>query len=181
MKRLSILAALGLLCALTSPASAQSTGDVGTQACRAVQLDAQEAVSSGGPYKNNGQVVKVAAKVVSPATESGEITAACASCIKNQFTSKVPIDDQSACGLEPDLCEESGGPGWQNQVIVFASYAFIGSSFTPQTCCQACVDASNCVAWDWFEDTRCAQVTNASQCSDRTQDAIFSAGIIRCP
>jgi hypothetical protein len=45
MKKLSTLAVTGLLCALTSHASAQLPGDVGNLACREVQLDAQSAVS----------------------------------------------------------------------------------------------------------------------------------------
>ena len=44
-----------------------------------MQLDAQSAVSDGGPYKTNGQLVKTAAQVVSAAEEEGQITAECSS------------------------------------------------------------------------------------------------------
>ena len=119
MKRLSTLAAMGLLFAITSQASAQLPGDVGTLECGDIQSDAQTAVSSGGPYKNHGKLVSTAAQVVSPAEEGGQITAECSSCIMNQFARKIPIKDQEACG--PDLCKcrvARDGAMWFVPVVV---------------------------------------------------------------
>jgi hypothetical protein len=79
--------------------SFSATGDVGSAECRAVQLDAQAAVASGGPYKNKGQLVKTAAKVVGAAEEAGEITDACADCIMDQFARGIAIAAQEPCGF----------------------------------------------------------------------------------
>jgi hypothetical protein len=67
--------------------------------CLAVQLAAQAAVAGGGPYRNHGQLVSTAAHVVSPAEEAGEITEECASCIMNQFARRIPIAEQTSCGV----------------------------------------------------------------------------------
>ena len=176
MNRLSILAVIGLLFALTSPAAATTPGDVGTLECRAVQLEAQEAVSSGGPYKNNGQLVKTAAAVVSPAEESGEITAACSSCIMNQFGRKVPIEDQETCG--PDLCAVSGGPGWENVVRPGGGGVATGDT-TAQECCQACVDNPNCAQWAFVGGSFCSHNVGTVCVGDLTP--FTEGGIIRCP
>jgi hypothetical protein len=177
MKRLSTLAALGFLFALTSPATAGVPGDVGTQACGDVQSDAQDAVSSGGPYKNHGQLVSTAAKVVDPAKTSGEITAECASCIMNQFARKIPIKDQKTCG--PDLCAAPGAPGWQNEIRVGGN-GVLTADTTAQACCQACVDNLDCAQWAFVGGTICSHNIGVV-CVAPTPTPFVDGGIIRCP
>ena len=75
-------------------------GDVGSRECRSVQLAAQAAVASGGPYRNHGQLVRTAAHVVDAAVTAGAITEECASCIVSQFARRIPIEDQTPCGEE---------------------------------------------------------------------------------
>jgi len=107
MKTLVILACIGvsgMFVALAPRVWGQAAGDVGSVECRVVQLDVQGAITSGGPYKNLGQLVSAAANVVSAAEEAGEITEECSSCIMNQFARRVPIGDQIACGPNPSVC-----------------------------------------------------------------------------
>lgn len=99
MKKTLTLFLVGLFMLVTSQALAVE-GDVGSEACRDVQLEAQEAVGTGGPYKNHGKMVSTAAKVVSPYEDAGDITCACASCIVSQFAQKIPVDEQIACGVD---------------------------------------------------------------------------------
>jgi len=73
--------------------------DVGSPLCAQVQADAQDAVVSGGPYKNHGQMVRTAAHVVSDYEEAGMITEECSSCIVSQFARRIPIEEQEPCGL----------------------------------------------------------------------------------
>jgi hypothetical protein len=72
--------------------------DVGSQFCGQVQADAQDAVESGGDYRNHGQMVKTAANAVDPYTGTGAISEECSSCIVNQFARRIPIEEQEACG-----------------------------------------------------------------------------------
>jgi hypothetical protein len=66
--------------------------------CRRVQLEVQAAVQAGAPYRNHGQMVSTAARLVSAAVTAGRIDDECASCIMNQFGRNVPIADQEPCG-----------------------------------------------------------------------------------
>jgi len=86
---------MGWLLAMASQVWAQ---DVGSAACRQVQLTAQAAVDGGGPFKNHGALVSTAAAVVNPAAVAGEITTECASCIMNQFAHGIAIAAQTDCG-----------------------------------------------------------------------------------
>ena len=179
MERLSILAAMGLLFVITSQAAAGLPGDVGTPECREVQLDAQSAVSSGGPYKNPGQLVSTAAKVVSAAVAAKEIAAECSSCIMNQFARSIAIKDQEACG--PDLCAVSGGPGWGNEIHVGGNGASTADT-TPQACCQSCVDNPDCTQWVFFSDFGlCSHNVPPGQCVAPDLTPVVAGGIIRCP
>jgi hypothetical protein len=96
MKTIFALVLSGVLWILVPQVWAQ--GDVGSTACREVQLEAQAAVTSGGPYTNHGQLVATAARVVSAAEEAEEITEECASCIVTQFAQGIAIDAQETCG-----------------------------------------------------------------------------------
>src|SRR5262245_46728771 len=136
MQRRALLASTSLLFVLTSYAAAEVPGDIGTQVCRAAQLEAQSAVDSGRPYKNQGKLVSTAANVISAAEAEGLITEECSSCIVSQFARQIPTNSQNTCG--PDLCEGSGAPGWQNQVS-YGVFSVLGT-LSPQQCCQACVD-----------------------------------------
>ena len=78
-----------------------NSGDVGSPECREIQLEAIKAVETGGPYKNAGAKVKVAAKVVSKAQNALQITSECASCIMNQFARGIPIKKHKPCGPDP--------------------------------------------------------------------------------
>ncbi len=176
MKRLLTLATMGLLFAVTSHASAQLSGDVGTLECGDIQHDAQTAVSTGGPYKNHGQLMKTVTRVVSPAEESGQITEECSSCIVSQFARKIPINAQKTCG--PDLCEVSGGPGWQNEIRVGGGGVFTGDT-TAQACCQACVDNLDCAQWAFFNN-RC-QHNVGTVCVAPQPTPFVDGGMIRCP
>src|SRR3990172_11895442 len=80
------------------PVRAQGPGDVGSPECRALQLVVQAAVSSGGPFKNQGKLMSLVSSIVDPALASGAITPECASCITSQFARKVAISRQRTCG-----------------------------------------------------------------------------------
>ncbi len=175
MKRVSLLAAMGLFFALTVPASAQETGDVGSPVCGEIQQDAQTAVSTGGPYKNHGQLMKTVTRVVSPAEESGQITEECSSCIVNQFARNVPINTQKTCGS--DLCEVSGGAGWQNVIRPGGGVTF-PTAATPQACCQSCVANPDCAQWA-FSSNQCQ--LNVGQVCVGSPISFTDGGMIRCP
>ncbi len=99
MKKLtygSVVAAI--LALLVAPALGQDPGDVGSPECLAVQLEAQTAVGSGGPYRNHGQLVRTAARSVSPHLEADDISEECSSCIVHQFARRIPVDGQESCG-----------------------------------------------------------------------------------
>jgi hypothetical protein len=145
---------VGLLLAGLQPGWAQGVfgstippGDEGTQACREVQLAVQGKVGdeTNPPYKNHGQYVQAAAHEANPALKAGEITEGCHSCIVSQFARSIPIANQESCG--PDLCEVSGGPGWQNVIISGFGTSVTTSDTTPQACCQACVVNLACAQW----------------------------------
>jgi hypothetical protein len=86
-----------------SVVNAQHDGVIQDAVCRSVQLEAQAAVQAGSPYRNKGQLMKAATRVVDAAERAGIIDAACSSCILSQFARGVLIEDQSACG--PDSVE----------------------------------------------------------------------------
>jgi hypothetical protein len=99
MKTPVTLFLVALFFLLTPHAQACESGDVGSPECLEVQIDAQDAVADGFPYRNHGQMVNTAARVTSQAEQAGEITAECASCIVSQFARRIPIDEQELCGL----------------------------------------------------------------------------------
>ena len=156
--------------------------DEGTQVCREVQLAVQGEVGdeTNPPYRNHGQYVSAAAHAANPALEAGEITEACHACIVSQFAESIPITNQEPCGPdpEPELCEVSGGPGWQNLVIQNVGYLNAQTGTSPQECCQECLNRFDCVAWWWLPG--CFLNSEASSCSNPTVDIGNDAGIIGC-
>jgi len=66
-------------------------------ACRVAQKAAQDAVTSGGPYKNHGQMVKTAAHAANPFLYEGAISEECHGCIVSQFARRIPIEQQAVC------------------------------------------------------------------------------------
>lgn len=90
-----------LLCTAPFGLLAQVSGDVDTLACRETQLSVQDAVAAGEPYRNRGQRVRTAARLVSSAESAATITEACSSCIVSQFGRRIPVDEQVACGPDP--------------------------------------------------------------------------------
>ncbi len=85
------------------PEPEQVDGDLGTDLCRAVQLEAQDA----------GRAVRNATSVTSRAVSEGTISGPCASCIVRQVARRLPPEDQAPCGptcgdglLEPERGEE---------------------------------------------------------------------------
>lgn len=97
-KRILVLGALLACICIAYSGNVWAQAGVDTPECRAVQLAAQEAVLTGGPYKNHGELVSTAAHVVDAAVTAGEIDEECASCIMNQFARRIPIADQEPCG-----------------------------------------------------------------------------------
>ena len=59
--------------------------------CRMAQLTAQEAVMSGGPYKNLGKMVRTATNSINAYLYDGVISDECHSCIVSQFARGIPI------------------------------------------------------------------------------------------
>lgn len=100
-RRLLSLAAL-LMFAVVPIAGATERAESGTPTrspeCRRVQLEAQAAVQAGAPYRNHGQMVSTAARIVGRAVDAGRIDEDCASCIVSQFARNVPIAEQEPCG-----------------------------------------------------------------------------------
>jgi hypothetical protein len=96
-----------------NPGGGGATGpppaDVGTQGCRKVQFQAQDAVLFGGPYKNNAELVKTASDVVDTYKKNGKISNKCSSCILQEFRRRIPVEEQDACGW---LCPCLDLPGW---------------------------------------------------------------------
>ena len=95
---IGVVFAMVAVMGLSTTLIAQEPGDVGTTECREVQIDAQDAVADGMPYKNHGQMVRTAANNQRPSLEAGDITEECSSCIMNQFARSIPIADQESCG-----------------------------------------------------------------------------------
>jgi hypothetical protein len=75
-----------------------ANGDIGTYECRVVQLDAQETVTAGEPYRNLGQRNSTAARYIDAAISQEQITPDCAGCIISEFAKNTPIADQTPCG-----------------------------------------------------------------------------------
>jgi hypothetical protein len=67
-------------------------GDVGTPACRDVQLAVQGTVGNETkpPYNNHKKYVRAATQAANPALAAGEITEACHSCIVSPFAQSTP-------------------------------------------------------------------------------------------
>ena len=150
MKRLFTLALIGLFSVMLAQAEAVEPGDVGSVECQNVQLEAQEAVLNGMPYRNHGQMVSTAAKVVSEYVCVEEaISYECASCIMNQFARKIPIDDQESCVPllpvcdNPWDCRDGSGDsqGTCNPDFIGQCYCFATDS---QMTSGACVDNYYC-------------------------------------
>jgi len=91
MKKLLTLVLIGLFLGIVPKVWAQG---VGSPECLMVQLDAQAAVTAGGPYLRHGHLVRTAAAVVDAAVVAGDIDEECASCIMNQFARGIPIAEQ---------------------------------------------------------------------------------------
>jgi hypothetical protein len=128
------------------------------------------------PYRNHGQYVKAAAHAANPALEAGEITEACHSCIVSQFARSIPIVNQENCG--PDLCDESGGPGWENMIRPGGNVAST-SDTTPQDCCKSCAADLNCAQWA-FSGNQCQHNVPPNQCVNPVIP-FNNGGMIRCP
>jgi len=100
MKKILVLLLVGLFMVVS--AQADEPGDLGSYECLLVQLEAQAEVEAGMPYKNHGQMVSTAARLVGKYThlpESG-ISRECASCIIPQFAHSIPITEQEPCGAD---------------------------------------------------------------------------------
>jgi hypothetical protein len=176
---------VGLHMAWTPPGWAQGgfvptlvPGDVGTRACREVQLAVQGEVGNetNPPYQTHPQYVGAAVLAAKPAL-AGEITGACYLCIVLPFGKSIPINAQKSCG--PDLCEVSGGPGWGNMVRPGGNGAFIASATTPQACCLACDANPQCAQWAFT--TSCQHNVPPNQCVAPSPIVFINSGIIRCP
>lgn len=76
------------------------SGDCVELTCEGAQLIAQDAVASGGPYKNHGGVVKTAAQSINEYLYEGVISEECHSCIVSQFAKRIPIEEQGVCGQD---------------------------------------------------------------------------------
>jgi len=86
------LCAEGEICDIESGACIEATFT-----CGMAQLIVQEAVASGGPYRNHGQMVKTAAHAANPYLYEGAISEECHSCIVSQFARRIPIEQQEVC------------------------------------------------------------------------------------
>jgi hypothetical protein len=75
-----------------------------TAECRTAQLAAQTAVADGFPYKNQGQMVRTAARAANPFLYDGLISEECHSCIVSQFARRIPIAEQEPCGADVQAC-----------------------------------------------------------------------------
>jgi hypothetical protein len=61
--------------------------------CEEAQVATQDAVESGGPYRNHGKLVKTAAHEAN----QFDITEECHNCIVSQFARGIPIEEQEVC------------------------------------------------------------------------------------
>ncbi len=74
-------------------------GDMCSPECLQVQTEVQEAVLSGSPYKNHGQLVQAVTHLTNKEKKAGRISGRCAACIKSQFAQRVPLNEQEPCGI----------------------------------------------------------------------------------
>ena len=155
MKKLLTLVLIGLFLGIVPKVWAQG---VGSPECLMVQLDAQAAVTAGGPYLRHGHLVRTAAAVVDAAVVAGDIDEECASCIMNQFARGIPIAEQTACGEE--ACEVCEGDFCADQTECGEDCFNLcpaggGSCFCHQEI--SCTDATPCVTdSDCPTDWRCS-------------------------
>jgi hypothetical protein len=164
MKKLFVITFMVVfsLAAVTAYAQTPIPGDVGTYQCRQVQIAAQQAVLDG-KYKNHGQMVSTAAKVVDNAAWVQEIiTCECASCIMHQFAQSIPIAEQEPCG--PD------SPNPECEAAACGTYIpcdNLGSC--PPTANTGCIKTAEGLGV-CIQDTPCAGLfdcTTSADCPDR--------------
>lgn len=98
--RLAIVVAT-LMLGLAAPISAQDPGDEGSEECRVAQLAVYDLVTDQGPFRNHGQLMKAVNAYLNGEIHDGTITGRCAACIRRQFARRIPIEEQTACGIDP--------------------------------------------------------------------------------
>jgi hypothetical protein len=191
MKKILNLLLVGLFVFVAVQAFADELeGDVGSQVCGDVQIEAQEAVIDGMPYANHGQMVKAAANVVSPYLEGEEVTEECSSCIVHQFARRVPIDEQESCGAEsPDPeceaatcetfipCENPGGCGDPICVSIVEGGGVCVEGSTGCEDSVPCETSDDCLDGFCVKDTCCGIsvcTTEAIRC-DGSSDGVEAA------
>ncbi len=142
-----VMSGIAVLALLVVAPSARAAGGVGTVECRAVQIDAQNAVRHLGQPKNHGQVVSTAANVVSAAEEAGQIGKGCAGCIVRQFANRVPLDEQTQCGPDCPAGFQAVATGC-GEVRVLCLQLDSACSVAGVDCCAACLctDQACCTA-----------------------------------
>jgi Cys-rich repeat protein len=148
----AIVAVLGLSTTLI----AQEPGDVGSEECRLVQMEVQDAVADGMPYKNHGQMVRTVANNVNPSLGAGYITGGCFSCITKQFARRIPIDEQEACGYLEPYCS-SNSDCTSGQYCEKAEGDCLGVGM--------CADLAQCCPQVYIPVCGCDGITYSNECT----------------
>ncbi|CAG8478021.1 12738_t:CDS:1 [Acaulospora morrowiae] len=74
-------------------------------------------------------------------------------------------------------CEISGGPGWENTILIGKNTVTYTDDTTPQDCCKSCMADSKCAQWA-FVFSEC-QHNVGTTCQGR-RVAHENSGIMRC-
>lgn len=94
-----------LVTIITGTSQAAADGDVGSEECRVVQLNAQNFVESALGNRKAKQSIGIfkAHMAVHAAKMAGEITRQCAWCIRKQLIGNIGIGYQVPCGTDPPV------------------------------------------------------------------------------
>lgn len=112
MKTLLLHLAAGVFLLIGSSVRAQDPIGLGTCECRAFQLYVQRRVTGEGPYKNHGQLVQNAIRLITEAKKVPAMTNECAQFIITQFAQRDSIAQQDPGGPDPNCGLECCPVGW---------------------------------------------------------------------
>ena len=102
MKKFIYILIIMLATVIVEKPQVAANGDVYSEQCRIVQLNAQNLVESAISNEKANKAKAIAEHTVKAAKIAGVITKACAKCITKQFKKKRDINDLVPCGPDPE-------------------------------------------------------------------------------
>ncbi|CAG8553753.1 17920_t:CDS:2 [Acaulospora morrowiae] len=100
-------------------------------------------------------------------------------CITNVTCTLTETECKKPC------CSGPGAPGWDNNIILDASWTIINTA-DPQECCQTCFDSPDCLAWRMgIDDVTCFHnndLRDSHYCKTGplSHDVSIASGTMRC-